>query len=42
MTGAEGREHSRWTGRVWIADQFVAKGLERSIRDVLAGRSAGI
>ena len=42
MTDGAGRKHSRWIGRLWIADQFAAKGFEKSIRDVLAGRSAGL
>ena len=42
MTGSAGREHSRWTGSLWIADQFAAKGLEQSIWDVLAGRRGGL
>jgi hypothetical protein len=40
MAGVAGDKHSRWKGSLWIADQFSAKGLEKSIRDVLAGRSA--
>jgi len=40
VTGVAGDKHSRWASRLWIADQFVVKGLEKSIRDVLAGRSA--
>ena len=40
MTGDDGRKHSRWTGRLWITNRFVVKGLEKSIRDVLAGPSA--
>ena len=42
MTGPDGDKHPRWKGSLWIADQFAAKGLEESIRDVLAGRRAGL
>ena len=42
MTGAAGDKHSRCAGRLWIADQFVVKGLEKPIRDVLTGLTAGL
>jgi len=42
MADGSGRKHSRWTGRLWIVEQFAAKGLEESIRNVLAGHSMAV